>query len=80
MPEHLNQGLNAKKNLLVEIDAFAGNALSGEEIRGTNCLGTKGLWQHRQTLLVVVPPARIELAAHGLGILKSGQIRTDKDK
>jgi len=65
LPEHLNQGLNAKKDLLVEINAFAGNALSGEEIRDTNCLGTKGLWQHRQTLLIVVPPARSELAAHG---------------
>jgi len=36
MPEHLNQGLNANKDLLVEIDAFAGNTLSGEEIRDTN--------------------------------------------
>ena len=34
----------------------------------------------RKDLKKMVPPARIELAAKGLGILKSGHIRTDKEK
>ena len=40
----------------------------GGDLRPPTVFENKRVWQHGHYLLILVPPARIELAAHGLGI------------